>query len=174
MPNITPLQQAINLFEQGEVDTALEDMQQVLISQPTNPLVRVEFANMLMRSQRFEDAKDVLDSLSEDDKKNQKALALYSQLESIEVVISAPDIDSLLDSINSNSNDSLAREQLCAHYILRGDFPAAMNQLLEIIKTDQTYKEGFARNQLIKTFDLIASDIVLVKEYRKKLSLLLN
>ena len=170
----SPLNTALELYQQGEAEQALEQMQQLLLADPQNPMIRIEFANMLMREKRFDDARDLLESLSADDKKNPAALALIAQLDSINTVIDAPDIDILLQKIEQEPGDCLAREQLCAHCKLRGDYAAAMEQLIEIVRHDRSYNDDAGRKELLNIFDLLGSDNELVGQYRRKLARILN
>lgn len=170
----SPLQNAINSYQHGDTESAIESMQEILIAEPQNPMVRIEFANMLMREKRFDDARDLLMSLSVDDKNNPAALALMDQLESIDAVVSAPDIDELLQTIEQDPNNCLAREQLSAHYKLRGDYAASMDQLLEIVKRDRSYKEDVGRTGLLKIFEMLGHNHDLVSHYRRKLAQILN
>lgn len=168
------LQNAIDTYEQGDTTSALEIMQQILIAEPQNPIVRVEFANMLMREKRFDDARDLLNSLADDEKNNPIVLALFGQLESIDAVMMAPDFETLLLTIEKEPKNCLAREQLSAHYKLRGDYLAAMDQLLEIIRIDRKYNNDAGRTELLKTFDILGHEHELVGLYRRKLALMLN
>ncbi|MCK4864033.1 MAG: thioredoxin [Gammaproteobacteria bacterium] len=170
----SPLQQAIAEYQQGETESALEKMQEILIAEPANPMVRIEFANMLMREKRFDDARDLLNSLSADNKNNPTALALFGQLESIDAVVNAPDIESLLLTVEQEPANCLAREQLSAHYKLRGDYVAAMEQLLEIVRQDRNYNDDAGRTGLLKIFETLGSQDELVGQYRRKLAQTLN
>ena len=149
-------------------------MQQILLDEPANPNVRIEFANMLMREKRFDDARTLLESLSADDKQNPDAIKLFSQLESIDVVLESPAMDELLITIKNNPDNFLAREQLCAHYKLRGDYAAAMDQLIEIVRRDRNYNDDAGRKELLKMFDVLGSKHELVGQYRRKLAQVLN
>lgn len=168
------LQQAIDAYEQSNTELALEKMQEALIAEPQNPLIRVEFANMLMREKRFADARDLLNSLADDEKNNPAALALFGQLDSIDAVIDAPAFEDLLQMIEQDPKNCLAHEQLSAHYKLRGDYLAAMDQLLEIVRIDRNYNDEFGRKELLKTFDVLGHDNELVGQYRRKLAQTLN
>ena len=170
----SPLQQAITLYEQGDTESALEKMQAVLLDEPQNPSVRIEFSNMLMREKRFDDARDLLTSMPDDEKDNPAVLALLGQLDSIDAVVSAPDMETLLSTIEKEPENFLAREQLCAHYKLRGDYLAAMDQLLAIVRLDRNYNDEAGRKGLLKIFDMIGNDHELVAQYRRKLALMLN
>lgn len=174
MSEESPLKIAIAYYQQGDVEIALEKMQALLIDEPQNPEVRIEFANILMREKRFEDARDLLNSLSAEDKQNPTALVLMGQLDSIETVVDAPEIDELLSEIEKNPANCLAREQLSAHYKLRGDYVAAMDQLLEIVRNDRNYNEDAGRIELLKIFDTLGQNHELVGQYRRKLAQLLN
>ena len=170
----TPLQATIMLYQQGEAEQALAQMQQLLLDEPGNPNVRIEFSNMLMREKRFDDARSLLESLSADDKQHPDAVRLFSQLESIDVVLESPDIEELLTTIENNPDNFHAREQLCAHYKLRGEYAAAMDQLLEIVRRDRNYNDDAGRKELLKMFDVLGNKHELVGQYRRKLALLLN
>lgn len=170
----SPLQQAISTYQNGETDSALAKMQDILLAEPENPMVRIEFANILMREKRFDDARDLLQSLSAEDKNNPAALALLGQLESIDAVVAAPDIEELLQTIDQEPANCLAREQLSAHYQLRGDYTAAMDQLLEIVRQDRNYNEDAGRTALLKIFDMLGHNHELVGQYRRKLAQILN
>ena len=174
MSSDSPLQQAIDYYQQGESELALEKMQQILLAEPQNPMVRIEFANILMREKRFDDARNLLQSLSANEKSNPAALALFGQLESIDAVIDAPDFEDLLQTIEDNPKNCLAREQLSAHYKLRGDYTAAMDQLLEIVRCDRQYNEDAGRTGLLKIFDMLGHNHELVSLYRRKLAQSLN
>lgn len=172
--NGSTLEQALNLFEQDNSEQALEMMQQVLLDEPHNPNVRIEYANMLMRVKRFDDARNLLNSLSDEDKNNPAALSLTSQLEAINAVIDAPDLDTLIQTINTDPLNCLAREQLSAHYKLRGEYAAAMDQLIEIVRHDRSYKDDIGRTELLKYFEIIKDNSDLLSKYRKKLAQILN
>ena len=173
MSSETPLQEAINKYQLGEIEDAILAMQEVLISEPENPQVRIEFANMLMREKRFDDARDLLNSLSDSDKNNPEAMALLGQLDSINAVIDAPDMETLLKITKEAPTNCLAKEQLSAHYKLRGDYATAMEQLLEIVRIDRNYNDDAGRTELLKIFDLLGQH-ELVSKYRKKLAKVLN
>lgn len=168
------LQQAINTYQQGDTESALAKMQEILLAEPENPMARIEFANMLMREKRFDDARDLLQSLNADDKNSPAALALFGQLESIDAVMAAPDIEDLLQTVESDPSNCLAREQLSAHYKLRGDYVAAMEQLLEIVRCDRSYKDDAGRTELLKIFEMLGYEHELVGQYRRKLAQTLN
>lgn len=168
------LQAAIDAFEQGDSTLAFDIFQQVLIAQPHNPLVRLEFSNMLMRDKRFDDARDMLNSMTDEDKTNPAVLALYGQLDAIEIVINAPAFDALISAVEQEPNNCLAREQLAAHFILRGDYKAAMEQYLTIVQTDNQHNEDAGRTGLLKIFDTLGQSHELVEQYRRKLAQLLN
>ncbi|GMR15974.1 MAG: hypothetical protein BMS9Abin31_0273 [Gammaproteobacteria bacterium] len=174
MSEETLLQQAIDCYQQDETEQALEKMQELLLAEPQNPMVRIEFANMLMREKRFDDARELLQSLSAVDKSNPAALALFGQLDSIESVINAPDIEILLKTIEQDPANLLAREQLSAHYKLRGDYVAAMEQLLEMVRRDRSYNNDVGRTGLLKIFEMLGHEHELVGQYRRKLALMLN
>ena len=169
-----PLQEAIDDYHQGKTELALEKMQNILLEFPTTPIIRIEFANILMREKRFDDARELLQSLSSEDQKQPSALALLGQLDSINAVIDAPEFEDLLNTVEQDPSDCLAREQLSAHFRLRGDYVSAMDQLLEIVRRDRNYNNDVGRTELLKIFELLAEDNTIIGQYRRKLALALN
>ena len=170
----SPLQEAITSYQNGETEMALDKMQEILLAEPQNPTVRIEFANILMREKRFDEARELLMSLSVEDKNTPTALALLDQLDSIEAVVSEPDIENLLQTIEQDPSNCLAREQLSAHYKLRGDYVAAMDQLLEIVRSDRSYNEDAGRTGLLKIFEMLGTNHELIGQYRRKLAQTIN
>jgi putative thioredoxin len=50
----------------------------------------------------------------------------------------------------------------------------AMDQLLEIVRRDKSWRDGEARRQMLAIFNLAAGEPDLVSEYRRKLGSALN
>ncbi|MGH8676192.1 MAG: thioredoxin [Burkholderiales bacterium] len=66
-----------------------------------------------------------------------------------------------------------SRLALAGALAARHDYRGALEQLLEIIRSDREWKDREARKQMLAIFSLAADDPGLVSEYRKKLSALL-
>ncbi len=168
------MQQAVTFYEQGETEQALQQMQQIILDDDKNMQNRIIFAETLIKEQRYEDARQLLNSLSMDVQMTPEVSALYAQLEFNETLTGADDIESLQKRIEADPKDSEARYQLSAHYLSRDNYEAAMEQLLEIVKRDRSYNDDAGRKGLLRIFELLGNSGELVSKYRRLLAQALN
>lgn len=168
------MQQALNLYQQGDSETALSQMGQILQADPDNQNNKIIYANILLREQHIEEASKCLESLSQEAKDNPQVQAMLAQLEFIHIVDNAPDMASLRQQVADDPGNSEARYQLSAHAILQGQFDIAFEQLLEIVKRDRKYQDDAGRKALLKLFELLGDKHELASSYRRKLAMALN
>ena len=58
--------------------------------------------------------------------------------------------------------------------MVNGDYETAMDNLLEIIRRDRSYKDDAGRKTLVDIFTILGNEGALVKKYRAKLASTLN
>jgi putative thioredoxin len=76
----------------------------------------------------------------------------------------------LLAKLAANPAYHEARLALAGVYASQRRYQEAMDQLLESLKREKSWREGEARKQLISVFTLASSQPALVAEYRRKLA----
>ncbi|MDZ7662497.1 thioredoxin [Thiohalophilus sp.] len=170
----TPMQQAIDRYDAGEREQALQQMQQIILDDKENMQNRVRFAEVLIKEERYDDARQLLDSLSVDFQMSPEVSALYSKLELAETLSDSDDIETLEKRIEADPKDSEARYQLSARYAAEGRHEDAMQQLLEIVKRDRAYNDDAGRKGLLRMFELLGNQGELVSKYRRLLAQALN
>lgn len=57
--------------------------------------------------------------------------------------------------------------------ILRGNFPAAMDGMLDILRQDKQFRQGEVRKVIIGVFELLGDEDPLTRQYRNELALIL-
>ncbi len=57
-----------------------------------------------------------------------------------------------------------------ARLIARGNLPAAMDGLLDILRQDKTYRKGLPRQMLLALFLLLGDEDPLTRQYREELA----
>ncbi len=72
--------------------------------------------------------------------------------------------------LDANPADHETRLALAGVYAGQRRYKEAMDELLEILKRDKSWREGEARKQLISLLTLASSQPALVAEYRRKLT----
>jgi putative thioredoxin len=168
------MQQALMLYQQGDTETALAQMGQILQADADNLNNKIIYANILLREQHVDEAKKWLASLPAEANDNPQVQAMQAQLEFIHIVENAPDMASLQQQLANDPDNTEARYQLSAHAILQGQFEIAFEQLLEVVKRDRQYQDDAGRKALLKLFDLLGDQHELVSSYRRKLAMALN
>lgn len=168
------LGQAITLFDSGETESAMSLLEVTVAEDPTNDRPKFTLSRWLLDSQRYDEAKAVLDSISRDGKDEMEYRTLIARLEfglTAEPVHSTED---LIRSIEQDADNLQARLQL-AHQFIQGEKLAeALDQLIEIIKRDKTFGNDAPRQTILKIFDLAGGKGELVSQYRSLLAQALN
>jgi putative thioredoxin len=75
--------------------------------------------------------------------------------------------------VAANGADLQARLELAQHYIAHKAWEPALEQLLEIVRTDRAFGDDVGRKTMIQVFDLASAQPQLVSAWRRKLSSLL-
>jgi putative thioredoxin len=168
------MQLALARYQAGESDAALAEMGQILQDDPDNENNKIIYANILLRENHLDEAKQWLATLSVEAGLKPEVRAMQAQLEFIEIVQHTPDTATLEKQLREDPRNSEARYQLSAHAILQGQFEVAFEHLLEIVKHDRGYNDDAGRKALLKLFELLGENHELVSSYRRKLAMALN
>lgn len=157
----------------SRLDEALTILQQAMASDPDNDRVKLELARLFLHLGRADDADKTLAALSNETRDGADAVALRAQLEFTRIVQTARAPNQLLHAIQANPKDSAARYELAAHLVVRQQFEAALDQLLDIVRTDRKWNNDAARKAMVSIFNLLGNNET-VNQYRRKLSMALN
>jgi putative thioredoxin len=158
----------------GKPDEALAILQQAAKTDPTNDRAKLELARLQAYLGHVDEAETTLAALSAEARASTDAVGLRAQLEFARIVTSARPPDALLAAIAANTRDSAARYELAAHLVLRQQYEAALDQLLEIVRTDRTFRDDAGRKAMVSIFNQLGGSGDIVKQYRTKLSMVLN
>jgi putative thioredoxin len=158
----------------GKPDEALAILQQAVKTDPGNDRAKLELARLHGYFGHAAEAEVALAALSVEARESSDAVGLKAQLEFVHIVANARPPDALLTAIAANARDSDARYELAAHLVLRQQYEAALDQLLEIVRTDRKFHDDAGRKAMVSIFNLLGGSGDTVKQYRAKLSMALN
>jgi putative thioredoxin len=158
----------------GKPDEALTILQQAARSDLTNDRVKLELARLHAYLGHADEAETALAALSAEARESTDAVGLRAQIEFTRIVASARPPDALLAAIAANARDSAARYELAAHLVLRQQHEAALDQLLEIVRTDRKFRDDAGRKAMLSVFNLLGGTGDIVTQFRRKLSMALN
>ncbi|WP_175104973.1 thioredoxin [Pararobbsia alpina] len=178
LPNPTESERraAIIALEEGRRDDAYGHLQAALAYDPGFDDVRLDRIEMLIEDNRIDDARAELERVSPkiaqgiDSRYN----AIKTQLDAVEVVAELPPPEELSSKIERNPADLDARFDLANWLIAEKRYEAALEQLLEIVVRDRTFKDDVGRKTMLSVFDLASGRPELVAAWRRKLSAALN
>lgn len=164
------LAQALTLLETGDTDQALDLVQAAAELEAGNYRVRLQAAEVLLEHGRVEAAEALTRNLPIDVQTDPQAVALEARLEFARAAATASGPEELLARIERNPGDSEARYELAARHIQSGEFEPAMDQFLEIMRRDRSWRDDAGRKGLLKVFELLGNRGDLVHRYRAKMS----
>ena len=175
IPNPAELEHrsAREALSRGQFEIAEEYLKNAIALDPSHAAARLDMAAVLLDRGEVGRARRHFDTLM----RNARQLSSYepvrARLQASEVAAKLPPIDLLARRIHLDDNDLGARLGLAELLISTQDFGPAMNQLLEIVRRDRTFRNDVARLKMLAVFEMAADEPDLVTEYRKRLSALL-
>jgi putative thioredoxin len=128
---------------------------------------------IFISTQRVTEAEAIIKALPVNVQTEPEVIELTDQLTFAKLAADAPPMTILVDRLAENSNDHEARYRLSAHQVMAGEYEAAMDNLLELMRRDRQYQEDAGRRGLLAIFTLLGNQGPLVNRYRGKMSSLL-
>ncbi len=164
--------QARQLLASGQADAAQALLQQAIDQDPANHRATLALAQAMAAQGQSADAEAALDALPLDQQHDPEVTALRSQLYFDGLLAQAPPEAELADRLAADPKDSEARLQFAVHRVLGGDYDAALEQLLTLMRDDRQYGDDAARKTLVRVFELLGDD-PRVARYRGRMASLL-
>ena len=129
-------------------------------------LARIDLAELLIEAGQHEDAARQLEAVRPDVDWDARVAALKQAIAFARAGGSESD---LAARVAANPADLEARLALAGALAARKAWREAMDELLEIIRRNKSWRDGEARRQMLAIFNLAAAQPELVSEYRRKL-----
>jgi putative thioredoxin len=168
------MQAAMLAHQQGQTDKAIELLNHALAKDPDNAELKVTIAQVVHAQGDTASATALLDSLDEEGSKLDGAIKLRAEIKLAEQLAELPDLDEIEQRLKKNPLDLEALLQKSRHLTARGEYDAAMECLLTIIRTDRGYDDDIGRSSLLELFDLLGGEHPSVQTYRRRLFTLLH
>jgi len=166
--------EAIELNNNNELDAALTKINEALMLDKQNLRIQLDKARILVRINQIAEAKSIVDDFPIQMQTDPAVVDLTTRIDLILKSSDLPDETTLLTNISADANDLLSRLNLANLYIGNDQYQQAFEQLLDLIKLDRHYNDEEARKTMLSLFKVLGNQHELVRQYRKKLALLLN
>jgi putative thioredoxin len=158
---------AAALHEAGDDEGAMAALRNALALDPAHPLARIDLAEALLDAGKPDEAAQLLDGVRQNIDWDARVSALR---QAIGYATAGGNEGELAKRVQQNPSDLEARLALAGAYAARKAWREAMDELLEIIRRNKSWRDGEARRQMLALFNLAASESALVSEYRRKLA----
>ncbi len=167
------LQDVQALASGGQTEAAIKLLEQGMQEDPGNPNLPMALARLCMADGQLERAAELLESLPRDQRDSEDGKNLRLLLEFARVAADADDPDTLSATLQDNPGNAPAWHQLGAQQIVNGDYSAALESFMELLKRDRTYGDNAAQKGLIALFGLLGENDERVGRYRRQMANLL-
>jgi putative thioredoxin len=165
--------QASVLRDQGQLTQARAVLEEAHAGDPDNHRVTPDLANVLLDLGERDLARDLLDALPSSVNSETQTRIATGRLMFAELVATSPSVDELQRAIEVDPRDLESRYLLGAIHMDRGEYEAALDEFMEILRTDRAFNDDAGRKALLSVFDMLGHDHPLVGRYRARMSSLL-
>jgi putative thioredoxin len=143
--------QAQALLAEGDLEAALERLEEALAANPANEGARYDYVRALLRAGRVAEARRVYESA--DSPSDTRLAACGHWLAACERV--GRTREQLTAAVNADKRDFAARFELAQHHFAAQRFTEAMDELLEILIRDKSWNDGLARKAYIAILEVM-------------------
>lgn len=164
-------QQALQMYETGNLEGAVQLMEQVVQHEPDFYEAVVELAGMLIQQNRAQEAEFMLQTVPPDAIDNEILSQLLAEAKRarLQEQVSGVDTSGLEQRLAANPDDLDAMLELAKIRIATDDIEAGLELYFTVHKKNSNYQDGAGKQGLFSTFELIGAKNPLVKKYRNKL-----
>ena len=143
------------LLADGDPESALERLQEAVAIDPGNDAIRYDYLRALLTSGRTAEARRAFEPVASKVLLDARLAAAGHWIAAQEQAATARTPEALAAAIAANKRDFDARFELAQTHFAAQRFTEAMDELLEILMRDKTWKEELARKTYVAILELI-------------------
>ena len=166
------INEAEELFKEKKYEEAQSAFENLIGMDPGNPKIIIGLLRCLMQLHKYDDAKEMFESLDDEILKNEEIIKIKKLLDNLGASKGAS-IEDIKLKLSSSPNNLDLRFELAEAYLSMNDAEKGFNELLEIFKLNSKWNDEAAKKKLLEFFDLLGPADPNVLNARKKLSSLM-
>jgi putative thioredoxin len=166
------LEEADNLFKDQKFEEAQKVYETLVGMDPGNPKVIGGLLRCLVQLKKYDDAKEMMESLDDETLKDEEILKIKKLLSNLETGEDG-DIEELKLLVTNDPDDKEKRFELAEKYLSLNETELGFNELLILFEKDPNWNDEAAKKKLLEFFDLLGFNDPNVLEARRKLSSLM-
>ena len=149
---------ALQAHAGGDASGALKILEEARSSDPANPRIPLTMARIRAAEGDLEAAESALEDIPTAERDDPEVARLRSQLFFLRDAPAAEEVPRLEERLARDENDNEARYALALAMVGRQDYPRAIEHLLTLLGKDRQFRDGLAREALLKLFDMLGDD----------------
>jgi putative thioredoxin len=166
------IEEADNLFKDQKFEESQKIYETLIGMDPGNPKVIGGLLRCLVQLKKYDDAKEMMESLDDETLKDEEILKIKKLLSNLDVDAYG-NIEELKLLVTNDPNNKEKRFDLAKKYLSLNETELGFNELLVIFEKDPKWNDEAAKKKLLEFFDLLGFNDPNVLEARKKLSSLM-
>ena len=166
------LDEADNLFKDQKFQEAQQIYETLVGMDPGNPKVISGLLRCLVQLKKYDDAKEMMESL-DDETLNNEEIAKINKLLSNIGHDGEGELEELKTIVSSEPNNKEKRYDLAEKYLSSNEIELGFNELLTIYEQDPKWNDEAAKKKLLEYFDMLGFTDPNVISARKQLSKLM-
>ena len=166
------LEEADNLFKDQKFPEAQKIYETLVGMDPGNPKVISGLLRCLVQLKKYDDAKEMMESLDDETLKNEE-ISKINRLLSNMGDNAESDIEELKTVVSKEPNNKEKRYDLAEKYLSSNEIELGFNELLTIYEQDAKWNDEAAKKKLLEFFDMLGFTDPNVISARKQLSTLM-
>lgn len=159
--------------DNNDFTVAAEIYAAVLDQEKDNIEALAGLARCYMKAGDVERARQIAELIPEANRRHPSASPIFAALDLVSHTTAPDETLELKTRVNNTPTDWDARFDLSALYAAQGKHEEAADQLLAILEKNANWKEGAAKEQLLKIFEAAGPKAEVTKEGRRRLSAIL-
>ncbi|SCU73588.1 Thioredoxin [Cupriavidus necator] len=168
------LHDALQLAAEGDRAGAEAKFDEAIALDPETDAARLAYIGFLLDGNAIAEARSQFEALSPQAAEQDAHAALRTRMDAMEGLSGLPDEPTLSARIAADPRDLAARRDLARLLIARQQYEPALEQLLEIVRTDRTFEDDIGRKTMLSVFEMLADRPDVVSHWRRQLSTALN
>ena len=164
------IQDAEKLFKDQEYEKAQKIYENLIGLDPGNTIIISGLLRCLTQLKKFDDTKELLESLDDETLNNPEINKVKKLIESLNNNVNESIIDNLSNQIKQNPNDKNLRLELSIELLQSNQIEKGFDELLILFDQDPKWNDEVAKKKLLEYFDMLGFNDPNVIEARKQLS----
>ena len=162
--------EADQLFSDQKFEESLKLFESLVAMDPGNSKIIAGLLRCMIQLKRFDDAREIYDSLDEKIIDEEEILKIKKLLDNTNKNNVEVFDKKLIEQVNANPKNMELRYKLANSYLSSSETEKGFNELLKIFEQNPNWNEEAAKKKLLEFFDLLGFNDPNVVEARKKLS----